>query len=324
MTKPVIQEFTTLPKGEDENSRIIKAISPLSLNIMVPKALDDSYSVLARVTWLCKDVEGYLFCLTSTYVSESDEDDEFLALSPLSSERYFCNYNITADLLASSLPHYLTDLDFKFKYPDKVHRSNETEIYCQAFEQTEDENGNATEGKLHKIMVSPEVYSTLKYMDTYFLDGVTNNGELHSAIVLGADETNNTFIFEPDIVEVVDAAMIDKTSLMVRVKLYHTGKSQSSVELMMLTGLDKTSSKIIKKEIRKKDPKAFSDEYMKKDENQFIQRYSFSSNVSETDEVNFLFVKAVNIKKDGLLIALRPDVQPILTNKIAEFVYKSN
>ena len=320
MIKPIIQELTTLPKGEDEESKVIKAVTPLSMTIMVPKAEDDSYSVIARVTWLCKEVNNYFFCLTTTYVSESDDDDEFLALCPLSEERYFVNYSITSDLLTSTLAHYLTNLDFKFKYPDNIHKINETEIFCQAYEKRE-----GTEDKLHKIMVTPEVYGTLSFVDNYFLSTIHNNADLHSAILFGADESNNTIIFEVSDIEILDAARYSKDSLAVRTKVVyrsHTGKSTSSIELMIVAGIDKTKKKL-KKFITKKDKcKELGETYMKTDENQFIQRYSFTSQVSEDSEEEYMFVKAVNMNKDGLLVGFSHDMQVLLADKISEFSFE--
>ena len=314
MIKPTIQELTTLPKGENKESRIVKAVSPLSMNIMVPKADDDSYSVLARITWLCKDIYDCFFCLTTTYVSESDEDDEFLALSPLSAERYFVNYNVTSDLLASSLPHYLTNLDVEFLHPESIHRSNDVEISCQAYEKVE--NG---EDKLHKLMFTPEVFSTMMFVDDYFLTAEQRNADLHSAILFGADQSSNTFIFEVNDIEVLEAAMYDKDNLVVRTKISHTGKSNQTVEFLLIAGCDK-SKKILKKEIKKKAAKEITDNYMIKDENQFIQRFSFDFNIGNN---RYLFTKAVNVNKDGLLFAFSPEVQSMLSNKITEFVYKS-
>ena len=86
MIKPTISELYELKEGGNENSRIIKSVTPISMNIMVPKAEDGSYSVLARITWLCKDQTDKLFCLTSTYAAETEEDEEFLVTSPLSAE----------------------------------------------------------------------------------------------------------------------------------------------------------------------------------------------------------------------------------------------
>lgn len=315
MTKPTIQELTTLPKGENESSRIIKAVSPLSMNIMVPKADDETYSVLARITWLCKDIYGCFFCLTCTYVSESDEDDEFLALSPLSAERYFTNYNITSDLLSSSLPHYLTDLDIEFLHPESMHRTTDVEISCQAYEKVE--NG---EDKLHKLMFTPEVFSTMKFVDEYFLEAQQRNADLSSAIVFGADETSNTIIFEVTDIEILDAAMYDKENLVVITKFNHSGKSSQSVEFLLIAGCDKSMKYKMKKDIKKKDPKLITEGYMIKDENQFIQRFSFNYNISDKE---YLFTKAVNVNKDGLLFAINPDIQAMLQQRIVEYVYES-
>ena len=328
MIKAIISELGTLHEGTDKDSRIIKSVTPISMNIMVPKTEDGTYSVLARITWLCKDVTNTLFCLTSTYVAEDDVDEEFLVSSPLLADRYYTNYSLTADILMSSLDHFLTDMDFKFKYPDNIHKTNETEIYCQAFDKSETDDPN--NDKLHKIMVSPEVYSTLSFVDHYMLDSIINTADLYSALVFGADETNNTFIFDADKVEVLDVAVVKNKhsknkGLAVKLKARHTGKYESEIELLALVQLEK-GKKVLNSNIKKNSINKLGEDYLSSNENHFIQRFMFEDNVSSDNEVNgkYLFIKAVNINKDGILVALNDKVQEEMTDQIDALISNLN
>ena len=315
MIKPTISDLYTLDKGGDANSRIIKAVTPISMNIMVPKADDGSYSVLARITWLCKDMTDKLFCLTATYAAEDEADEEFLVSSPLLADRYYANYSLTADLLMSSLDHFLTDLNFEFKFPKEIHQTNETEIYCQAFDKAED--GDEKNDKLHKIMVSPEVYSTLTFVDNYMLDGILNNADLYSALVFGADEANNTYIFEADRLEVEDVALVKSKgvrskSLAVKLKLAH---KDTELELLCLVGLDK-GKKILNRDIKKNTFDNLTKDYMVGNNDQYIQRFTFQDTIDKDQEMEYMFIKAVNVRKDGVLFALSKDLQQELISKV--------
>lgn len=311
MLKPVLDELTTLELNNEKDHKIIKSVTPISMNIMVPRAEDGSYSVLARITWLCKDVSDKLFCLTSTYVAEDESDEEFLVTSPLLADKYFTNYSLTADILMSTLDHYLTDMKFSFKY-SQIHKAKNTEISLLAFEKSE---LSSKEDKLYKIMVTPEVYATLSFVDQYMVEAIYNNADLYSSLVYGADENNNTYIFDTDKVEILDIACIKGKgkykNLAVKMKISHINDDESSsedLELMALVALDK-GKKILNKEIRKKNINDISKDYMVKDNNQYIQRFMFNNN-------DHLFIKAVNINKDGVLVSINSEVQDEMVSKI--------
>lgn len=314
MLKPTIEELSTLTPGGYEDSRVVKSCVPINMSIMVPKAEDGSYSVLARITWLCKTYQDTLFCLTTSYVAEDQVDEEFLVSNPLLDDRYFANYKLSADILMSTLSHFLTDMNFTFARD--IHKANETEISCQALEITE----SVQTDKLHKIMVSPEVFSTMKFVDEYMLDGIYNTADLHSAVVFGPDEENNTYIFKVGGVNIKNIAPANKkSSSNIAVKMEVWDESETNY-LHLLFPID-IGKKYKKKCFNKVVLGDLTKGYLV-DESQFISRFCFSAitNAAETDD--YLFIKAVDYRKNGILFAFSPKIQKEITDTITSILEK--
>lgn len=325
MFKPKINELYTLEKGGDIDSRVIVSVTPITMSIMVPKAEDGTYSVMARVTWLCKDRTGVLFCLTTTYAAENDNDEEFLVTCPLSNEKYFIHNSLTADILMSSLDHFLTDFGFKFKFPENIHNSNETEIYCQAFEKSlSDDPSN---DKLHKIMVTPEVYSTLSYVDSYIVNANYNTSELYWSLVFGTDESSDTTIFAVDNVEVKDVFSFSNThinskdykALIALVHVTHGNKDIKGLDLLMIVLVYKKIK--INKRIKKNNIDLMIDKYMKEDDH-YISKFSFDSTINSEDK-NYTFIKATNNNKEGILVSLTTDIKDEIMRQVNNIISRN-
>ena len=332
MLKPTINELYTHNEEEKSYNRTIKAVSPISMNIMVPKSEDEKYSILTRITWLCKDIHNKLFCLTTTYVAENELDEEFFLTSPLLSDKHYINQNLTADILMSSLDHFITDMNFNIISKDNrinIHKIKSFQIYCHAFDKTDDGE------KIYKIMASPEVFSTLTFADEYMTNGILNNADLYSALSFGANENNNTIIFDVDTYDIVSIAPLKSTgcsyrNLAVKVRLHHkediyNEKSSEEkadyvdeypyIELLMLIQLPK-SSKIKATRVKKNKLEDLLEGM--NDRNQFIQKFSFDHVIN--CDTPYKFIRASNKYNDGILITFDSSRFEFLEHDVKEYL----
>ena len=328
MLKPKINELYTLDEGGDIDSRVIISATPITMSIMVPKAENGLYSVMARITWLCKDRTGVLFCLTSTYAAENEEDEEFLVSCPLSNEKYFIHNSLTADILMSSLDHFLTDFNFKFKFPDNIHNSNETEIFCQAFERSLSDD--PAKDKLHKIMVTPEVYATLSYVDHYILKAKYNASELYYALKFGVDESSTTKIFEVNEFSELDVRVLDKhknngirySTLAIFLHVYHNSKHNADISFGTLYEVPTRS--VINKKVKQKDFEELFTNFMLNDMH-YSSKYSFDTDISERKEdKNYTFIRVINKDDDGILVALSNSMKEKIVSQIMNLISETN
>lgn len=317
MIKPTIEEMNTMKLGSDLDSKFVKSVIPINMSIMVPKADNNTYSIIARITWLCKTSYNTLFCLTSNYVAENDKDEQFLIMNPLLEDRYFANYKLASDVLMSSLPHYLTDFNFEFSNPENIH-NKASEIMCKALEIKDAEDGSNMDS-LIRLYVSPEVFGVLKFIDSYMLNGIYNNADLYSAVVFGPDESNNTTIFVVNRLELLDIAKIKGKHNVVaaKIKLFHDSKYITENTLLIPLSIDTKEKKILNKS-RYKKLKDITKDYLTKD-GEYIGRYLFNSTISPTEEFDHYFVRATDGNKNGRIFAFDNIVWDQLIDQIKSF-----
>ena len=307
MLKPKISDLYTLEQGSDRDAKLVISATPIGMSIMVPKAEDGTYSVIARLTWLCKEMKGGLFCLTTTYAAETETEEEFLVTCPLSNENYFIHNSQTMDILMSSLDHYLTDLNFTFSKPNNM-ESEDNVIYCQAFEKAFD--GNECNDKLYKIKFLTDVYASMAFVDDYMMSSIHSTANLYSALVCGANEASNTKTYELLDLKIGKAATVRNkrfSNKILAVNLRITNDNEETpIELIIIVELDK-KVKIVNKFIKNRTLGDLKIDY--KDDNQYIDKFAFESNIGHGEvKYDYTFIRAINSKGEGLLVAINNDV----------------
>lgn len=314
MTKPRIAELEndleSILSREDLKVDVLKSICPINMSIIIPKTENNDTAFIARVTWLCKTVFDNLFCITTNYVAEDEHDEEFIIACPFLEDNAYYNYRISSDMLMGTLPHYLTDLEF-YSDAKTLHNVTDCEIFFMGIEYDKDDIDKNT---YHKITVSPEVFGTLSFFNSYMNDGILNLNNLKRSILCGPIEDNGTSIFEVDAINVLGLCKMAKKSTCVIVKMEVTHQSDTFT-LMVPFDLGK---KFPKKKFGKVKVDKFTEGFMTS-EDEFIDDYNFTT---ELEGKEYLFLRCRNMNNDGKIFAIKTEIQKALLETIEEYEYK--
>lgn len=300
MVKPYIKDISDMKDSIIAEDKLVSAATPISMNIIVPKGDYGNYYVLARLTWLCKQPSGTLFCLTTTYQAQSAEDEDYLASLPFLSDKYYTNYALSSNIIMSSVDNYLTDLNF-------TRDEGASEYECWAFYQGKD----LADDKLYCITMMPEVYATMKYVDSYILNKYYNIENLYLALNGGAQESMQTIDYVVSKAAVLDSMIktdkITKQKFIIsRVEFRTYSKSGSPVECMLATPIEGRVKKV------KSNTGSFYDE---RDINLQKQVYKFKDTI---DDESYQFIKTENENNVSYLFILSDDCKSALLNEILE------
>ncbi len=324
MIKLPIEELSTaLVAGNyNDTSKFIVSIVPIYMDIItaktpaMPKGKNTEYNVVGRITWLCKDNESNLCCITSSYVAETDDDREFLVNHPLLSNDYFINYSATADMLMSTLPNYHTNLEFIFKnFNDSVDSIDEPSIFLYGYEHIELVGNKSYKFKM--IKVSPEVYSSFAFMDKCIRGAVINNADLWNVIKFGAQaDSGPTYMINAQKVSIKDCCLIKQPK-------DYTKKVAARIEIndiyeLILALNVPTKSKITNKAIKKVDFIDFTKDYFLEGTHRYVEKYRFADSVGAGQDGNdkqcIFFIRAKSRDDQRMLF--------IIDQKARETIYE--
>lgn len=312
MYKPQIintDDYVLIDKSEYNYAalfdRCVASAVPISASIIKANDIDLDNQIV-RVTWLCKCIDDKLFCLSTTYVLENDHDADFIAMLPFTDSRYFVNYKLTSDLLMSSLPSYLTDMNFQFTSIGGF-------IFCYAVDMT----CNKDE-RLKTIQVNADTFASLMFIDNYMVDGIINNGDLHSALMTGANDKSDVRIFNVNRLGKIDLALVKhKKENHIVANMILFSDIEEQIKLVSIFNIGRT--KVKNKEIKKAN---FEDFIKKADKYTYIHRFMFYYNEKEDNKVeeSYTYVKAENSNGNNLLVSFGKDVRAILSDYIASSI----
>ena len=315
MTKPRISELEkdleSILSNENLKVDVIKSICPINMSVLIPKTENNDAAFIARVTWLCKTVFDHLFCVTANYVAEDEYDEEFIVACPLLEDNAYYNYKISSDMLMGTLPHYLTDLEF-YSDAKTLHNVTDCEIFFIGLEYDKEDLNNVT---YHKITVSPEVFGSLGFFNSYMNDGILNLNNLKRSILCGPIEDNGTSVFVVDSINVLGLCKMAKKSTCVVVKMEVTHKNNEVFTLMVPFDLGK---KFTKKKFGKIKIDQFTEGFMV-DDSEFIDDYNFTT---ELEGEEYLFLRCRNKNNDGKIFAIKTEIQKALLDTIEEYQFE--
>ncbi len=308
MIKLPIEELSTKSIDWSSNGAIkLVSIVPIYMDIIttkvpsLPKGKAMVYTVIGRITWLCKDDKSNLCCVTSSYVADSDDERKFLVNHPLLSNGYFINYSAIADMLMSTLPNYHTNLEFTFKNPDDL--TNNEEIFLYGYEHIgliDNENN-----KLKIIKVSPEVYSSFAFMDRSIFTATINNADLWNVIKFGSQaDSSPTYMTDVQKVSVKDCCLIDQPKDYAK-KIAARLEINDIYELILALKVPE-KSKITNKAIKKVDFIDFTKDYYLEGTCRYVEKYRFTASTGTGKDDNnrvCIFIRAKSRDEQKMLFA---------------------
>lgn len=329
MIKPKISEIYSASSDARIPKIYIDSVVPINTNVIINNGEGEECSLIARITWLCRKTNGTgLICLTTTYVLEDEEDEDFIAMLPILDDNNYENYHLASTMMISTLPHYLTDLKFSFDFKE----DDTADIWCIGIVNfgTSNDDGN---NHLVEIHVNPDQFASLSYIDNYMLERVVNNGDFHIAVTTGASRLNRTKMYRFKHLYVKNVGLIkgyskkdkhlianiivSKTPTEEIDYLYHQHEIDVEIEyLRLVTLINIGDQKIKNKKIVKDKAENIIKKFVGEDSlSNYIHRLTFT--VDKFDLVNGeivedydTFIKATNIEtNESLIFVIDPDLR---------------
>ena len=324
MIKPKLSDICNINDITNIPTIAVDSVVPINSNIITnTPSKDEEYSLIARITWLCRKYDtSEFFCLTTTYILEDDEDEDFIAMFPLLDSRYFVNYSLISNMLMSSIPHYLTDLKLAIEPDGK----SATCIALSDFGKELADKDNVI-NHLIKIKLLPEQYSSMLFVDNYMISGVLNTN-LHAAIVDGTNTVNNLEVKIVDgialeSVRYFKSSKYNKCLIALFTVDCETEDYVESYKLITKIGIG-NDIKIPRKIIRSKNIENILDDLYYdayKLLPLYITYYSFTNYPDyESDEYDW-YIKAVNTDQNKIIIfKITPEIRHKLEHAIVSAV----
>ena len=181
-----------------------KEVEPIDNRIILSKATPLGISEKqgeksVMLLFLCKTTLNQLFILKRAIGIESDEDAHVIISNPLYDNNNFINQKATEALLISTLPSYLTDLDFNV---DTDYTYNKKTLVSTDF--------YGEDGNMINVYMPVDVFGAIAYTEYNVFCGLNNNHALTKSIISALEpaEEMGFFVVE-EIEEIVSMAQVE-------------------------------------------------------------------------------------------------------------------
>lgn len=258
-----------------------------------------------HLAWLCKTDSNKLFTLSTTYLTEEDEEDEIISLNPLNDQNEFVSRLACNSMIKEMFPNYLTDMRFCTSAVDL--ESNE-QFILDAIRILEDNSKEAV-----RFFVPKEVFASMSFVDDYIYNLYLETGELSAASV----STIN-----PNPVEIFNILRLDGIISLAQIKQAPTNVavvfrvSNGKTNDILMTTFD-VGVKLPKSKFKGYNTKKLQDEYLS-DADQYYTIFQFNSRLKDIDK-EFLIIKAKNKNGNIKLFFLDNGICKQLETMIKEY-----
>lgn len=303
---------TTARELEDEAAHVSKTFK---ISAVTPMTIMDEKSPsgqnVCALVFLCKDKSsGLFFTLTHNYIVENDEQMKIVQRNPIHDVRNFISKKIATNMVLASVPGYITDLNFY--YNDDTDIPSE-KFFLYAVPNREDR-------KIVKFEMTPEIFSSMAFIDDYIVSDSQNVHDLQVATVSGYNPTELlvTTHFVDNVNSIVSLAEVEKgsTELAIVFKVLELDNQGKKNSYKILTSFD-FGQKFHRNKFRGMTVKKIEEEYAN-DADQYYSNYMIEVRIKNLDK-DFLVIKAKN--KDGVckLFFLDNDVQKDIESLVQNY-----
>lgn len=259
-----------------------------------------SYSeelALANLVWLCKDNNDELFILNTNYVIESLEDDEMLKTMIIHNTRMFVGTTLVTSILVDSLKSYTTDFEMKKENSD---------ITMSAI---------TSDKKYITLKLSENIFASMKMMDSFILEGITNPHDISLASISAFTNDNDSieFVEISKIESIVNISKISKNDIGV---IFRVALSDEVVSLLVPFRVE---FNIKRKKFKGLSMDKIQETYMS-DDNQYVNEFCFNFKFSNIDK-DYFCIKGKNKNNISKLFLLDSTTVIELKNLIESYCH---
>lgn len=265
---------------------------------------------VCALVFLCKDRNhDFFFTLVHNYIVENDDQQRTVEQNPIHDMQNFISKKIATNMVLANLPSYITDMHF---YMDQDTDIPHEKFFMYAVPNREDR-------KIVKFTMTPEVFSSMAFIDDYIVSDSQNIHDLQVATIAGYDANKMlvTTHFVDNVDSIVSLAEVEKgsTTLAVVFKIIEFTKDKKE-SYKILTSFD-FGKKYNKKKFRGNTVKNLEDNYAT-DVDQYLSSYMIECRLKNVDK-DYLIIKGKN--KDGLckLFFLDNDIQQNIIDMVDRF-----